>query len=78
MPKYLVKDGHKKHDGKLYAPGDMIECAEDVARQLRLEPVKKKRRPAKKNRWGHGAPCPYNQTILWEGAGVGNKWHIQH
>ena len=47
MPKYLVKDGHKKHDGKLYAPGDMIECAEDVARQLRLEPVKEEKKAGK-------------------------------
>lgn len=44
MPKYLVKDGHKKHGGKLYAPGDTIECTEMVAAQLRLEPAKEEKK----------------------------------
>jgi hypothetical protein len=42
MPKYTVADGHKKHDGKKYAPGDVIECSEAVAERLRLVPVEDK------------------------------------
>ncbi len=43
MPRYLVKDGHKKYEGKRYAPGDTMECSEDVAHLLRLEAVKEER-----------------------------------
>ena len=39
MPKYIIKDGHKKLGGKLYAPGDTIECTEEIALQLRLVPA---------------------------------------
>lgn len=39
MPKYKVVDGHKKIDGKLWGIGDVVECSEDVAAQLRLEPI---------------------------------------
>ncbi len=49
MPKYIVKDGHKKHGGKLYAPGDTIECSEEVAAQLRLEPVKEEKKTKDKS-----------------------------
>ena len=47
MPKYLVKDGHKKLGSKLYAPGDTIECTEEVAAQLRLEPLKEDKKAGK-------------------------------
>jgi len=47
MPKYIVKDGHKKHDGREYAPGDVIECDEETAKALRLEPVLSDEKPAK-------------------------------
>lgn len=36
MAKYIVKDGHKVHDGVLYAPGDIIDCSDDIASSLRL------------------------------------------
>ncbi|MCK9420219.1 MAG: hypothetical protein M0R70_12655 [Nitrospirae bacterium] len=39
MPKYTVVDGHKKYNGKTYAPGDQIETTPDIAAQLRLVPV---------------------------------------
>ncbi len=39
MPKYTVADGHKKHDGKKYAPGDQLETTPEVAARLRLVPV---------------------------------------
>ena len=42
MPIYTVADGHKKHNGKKYAPGDMIECSVEVAARLRLVPVEDK------------------------------------
>jgi hypothetical protein len=42
MPKYTVADGHKKLNGKKYAPGDTIECTEEVAARLRLVPVEDK------------------------------------
>jgi hypothetical protein len=48
MPKYLVKDGDKHHDGKIYVPGDMIECTEEVAYQLRLELVKEEKKSKSK------------------------------
>jgi len=40
MPKYVVVDGHKKINGKRHAPGDLVECTDEVAKQLRLEPAK--------------------------------------
>ncbi|MFZ5998056.1 MAG: hypothetical protein ACOYW7_11310 [Nitrospirota bacterium] len=40
MPKYKIVDGHKKIGGKLRAPGDIVDVSEEVAAQLRLEPVK--------------------------------------
>lgn len=42
MPKYKVVDGHKKIGGKLCAPGEIVECSEEAAAQLRLEPVAEK------------------------------------
>lgn len=42
MPKYTVADGHKKHNGKKYAPGDPIECSAAIAERLRLVPVEDK------------------------------------
>lgn len=39
MAKFIVTDGHKQHDGKLYAPGDVMEVSEDIARALRLSPA---------------------------------------
>lgn len=42
MPKYIVMDGHKKHDGREYAPGDVVECSEEIAKTLRLGPVETK------------------------------------
>ena len=52
MPKYLVKDGHKKLGGKLYAPGETVECTEEVATQLRLEPVKEESKKGGKGKEG--------------------------
>ncbi len=49
MPKYIVKDGHKKYGGKLYAPGDTIECSEEIAKQLRLEPAKEEKKTKDKS-----------------------------
>lgn len=36
---YVVKDGHKLHNGILYSPGDCISCSPGVASALRLEVV---------------------------------------
>lgn len=47
MPKYKVVDGHKKIGGKLRAPGDIVECSEEVAAQLRLETVVEKEKGKK-------------------------------
>lgn len=38
--KYLIVDGHKKINGKSYAPGEIIECDAETAARLRLQPVK--------------------------------------
>jgi hypothetical protein len=46
MPKYTVVDGHKKHDGKIYAPGEQIDCPAAVAERLRLAPVDDKPKAA--------------------------------
>lgn len=49
MAKYHVRDGHKRHDGKEYAPGEVIECDEEVAKKLRLDPAtEEKDKKAKK------------------------------
>ncbi len=42
MPTYTVADGHKKINGKKYAPGDPIECSAEIAARLRLVPVEDK------------------------------------
>ena len=42
MPMYTVADGHKKLNGKKYAPGDTIECSAALAERLRLVPVEDK------------------------------------
>ncbi|MBI5056998.1 MAG: hypothetical protein HZB61_10330 [Nitrospirae bacterium] len=47
MPKYKVIDGHKKIGGKLKAPGDIVDVSEEVAKQLRLEPVKEEEKKKK-------------------------------
>ena len=39
MAKYVVVDGRKKFNGKVYEPGENIDCAEDIALRLRLTPV---------------------------------------
>lgn len=39
MPKCKIVDGHKKIDGKMHKPGDIVECSEEMAAQLRLETV---------------------------------------
>ncbi len=39
MPKFLVVDGEKQHDGKVYSPGDVIECDAATAATMRLSPV---------------------------------------
>ncbi|MDP2689974.1 MAG: hypothetical protein Q8P48_07665 [Deltaproteobacteria bacterium] len=40
--KFTVRDRHIKHDGNLYAPGDVIELAAEEAGRLgdSIEPVK--------------------------------------
>ncbi len=45
MSKYLVRDGHKHHNGKEYAPGAVIECDDDTAMRLRLEPAPEDKKP---------------------------------
>jgi hypothetical protein len=37
MARYIVEDGHKLHDGQLYAPGEIIECSEEEAARMRLK-----------------------------------------
>lgn len=39
MPRYKVIDCEKIHDGKRYGIGDEMEVSEEIATQLRLEPV---------------------------------------
>lgn len=47
MARYYVRDGHKRHDGKEYAPGEVIECDEDTAKRLRLEPAPEEKKAKK-------------------------------
>ena len=45
MPKYIVLDGHKKFGGRMYEPGDEIECDEATAKTMRLAPRKAEKTP---------------------------------
>ena len=50
MPKYKVVDGDKEHDGKKYAPGDVMDVSAETAAHLRLVPVPEEEKEKKKGK----------------------------
>jgi len=49
MPKYIVREGEQIiHDGKEFNAGDVLTCTEEQAAKLRVDPVTKDEKDAKK------------------------------